>query len=68
MHTQLKPWQLVLLMLLFPAVGTFFVCSRDDIDSRLKIAAGAYCFILLLVILMLRRPAGQLIIDAVPIH
>lgn len=62
-----KPWQLALLVLLFPAVGAFLVCSRSDIALWLKAAALVWLALSFVILLTLRMPAGDVIIDAVPI-
>jgi len=62
-----KPWQLVLLTALFPAVGTFFVFAQPELNPRIKVLALIYCIVVLVGLLVLRRPAGELIVNAVPL-
>lgn len=67
MHSELKPWQLVVLLLLFPPVGTFFVCLRGNTPVWCKIAAAVYCLVVFIALLTLRRPAGDIFIIATPV-
>lgn len=66
-HDLLKPWQLVLLVLVCPAVGTFLLFAQPGADRRLKVAALVYCLVVTVIILTLRCPVGQIRIDAVPL-
>jgi len=67
MISEFTPWQLVLLLVLFPAVGAYFICTRDDISRWIKIVALTYCAVAFIVILSLRRPVGDVIINAEPL-
>lgn len=67
MFTGLKSWQLVLLVLVFPAVGVWVVWTDESIRLRFKIAALVYCAAAFLALLLLRRPAGGVVINAEPI-
>jgi|GEM_PF-1828339 len=68
MGYQLKTWQLVLLVILFPPVGTYFVCTRPKIGIAPKIFALLYTCVALLCTLLLKLPAGTPEINAVSLN
>ncbi len=67
MFGELKPWQMAAMLLLFPPVGAFCICTSGLAARWHKIAALVYCALVFLILLSLRRPVGEVIIDAVPI-
>jgi len=64
MDSELKPWQLVLMVLLFPPIGAYFVCSRPHIKPWIKILTVIYFVAVLLTVLSMRLPAGTVHINA----
>ncbi len=64
MYSELKPWQLALIVLLFPPVGAYFVCSCPHIKLWIKILAVVYFVAVLLTVLSLRLPVGTVHINA----
>ncbi len=64
MENQLSTWQLVLLVLFLPPIGVYFVCTRPDIRLPFKIAAVIYFLAAFIAALSIRRPVGEVYIDA----
>lgn len=64
MGNQMKSWQLVLLVLLLPPVGVCIVCSRPDIRIWIKALAVMYFVCIILTVLTLRLPVGDVTISA----
>lgn len=67
MFSELKPWQLAAMLLLFPPVGAFCICTSPLAARWQKIAALVYCVLVLWLLLSLRLPVGEVVVDAVPI-
>lgn len=67
MKNDFTPMQYILLVLLLPPVGAFFVCRRSAAPFWCKLAAVGYCVAVLLLLLLIRAPVGTVSIDARPI-
>ena len=63
-----KLWQLILLTVILPPIGTLVIWRSADSPRWLKYASAVYCAALLLFLLLYRPSAGEVIIDAQPLR
>ena len=61
-----KLWQLILLAVVLPPVGTLVIWRSAAAPRWLKYACAVYCAGLLLFLLLWRPSAGMVMIDAQP--
>ena len=62
----LKIWQLAVLLLVMPPIGAYAICLRPDIPKWAKLCAASYSAAVIILLLCVHPPAGEVIIDAEP--
>lgn len=67
MGHEFKSWHKLVLLLFFPPVGTYFIFTSDRARPAHKVISVVYCLVVMLFILSLRLPVGEITVTANPI-